>query len=544
MFFKLVKLLKSARAIRSAFWVAAVSFFVLLILGFLGGKVYWSHASNLARSALEKGVQAELEHLVVEGGRVEKNELLKKYVADEDSLAILGVLAEERRNRSIGLITVTDEKGTVLSRTRSVSKRGDNIFTTTTYGRQLAAGKLVSSIEQSPLDPTNLVMVAGRPIVGVDGVTVGALFAGNLMNDAYAESFRDKYLSKNVDVIFYTRASGIYGNSMKNTEYRKVIASYAYPDSDLIKHSGADVVIQFEYGKQVRVRNIQFPGVEGVAGGAFIISPAGFSMIRLYGIVAWVAVALFAFLVLYSNYYRPSKKRTIAYYISIALTLGSLVAIIGLFGVASFASYVRNKRTHYVLYNSVIRLQPAANVFHQEYENIVSVIVDTGDEAINTVQFSVRFDPEMIEIRDLGTDNSLCEFYLEREIDNVHGRVSVSCGRPTPGFVGHGGNVVDLIVRAKKVGSFTLAFEEGTQVLANDGLGTNVLRQTTDGSYVVYNDLIKNADDTSSHGPLFVFSPTHQNSTRWYNSREMRFIWNNANKETFLYGLGTMSDTH
>lgn len=94
-------------------------------------------------------------------------------------------------------------------------------------------------------------------------------------------------------------------------------------------------------------------------------------------------------------------------------------------------------------------------------------------------------------------------------------------------------------MRALRPGQATLLFGENTAVFANDGLGTNVLRNTIGASYlVVDNEMLAGPNPL---GPL-LFSPTHPNLTRWYNQRTTIFNWWNPDVHKYKYILSKDKD--
>jgi hypothetical protein len=107
----------------------------------------------------------------------------------------------------------------------------------------------------------------------------------------------------------------------------------------------------------------------------------------------------------------------------------------------------------------------------------IEVRVQTTGTAINAVSSYVEFNPADLEVINMTTENSFCTFYLDNSFDNIKGKVSVSCGLPNPGFVGDS-VIVHLNMRAKIAGSTAIKLTPESQVLANDGQGSNVTQDT------------------------------------------------------------------
>lgn len=99
----------------------------------------------------------------------------------------------------------------------------------------------------------------------------------------------------------------------------------------------------------------------------------------------------------------------------------------------------------------------------------------TVTNATNAIGLVMNYDPKILDLVKLTTDQSFCSFYTENSFDTIKGEVRLSCGTPSPGFTGDS-VLLDLSFRGKEVGSTTLHFDnKQTMVLANDGKGTNIL---------------------------------------------------------------------
>lgn len=186
----------------------------------------------------------------------------------------------------------------------------------------------------------------------------------------------------------------------------------------------------------------------------------------------------------------------------------------------------------FAIYNSTLRFNPEFGVYNKRYAQDIQIVISPGGEAINAVQAVVKYDPSLIKVTDILFTNSFCDpgMVIEREIDNINGQVKIQCGLPNPGYSKPDGVVADLLVQPIKDGIFNLSFDpQNSRVLANDGLGTDVLRTATNGAYRV---AINNA-------PVFIFSPTHPNNSRWYNQKEIRFNWQRYFGYQYSYFFGT-----
>ncbi|MFA6512226.1 MAG: hypothetical protein WCV86_03840 [Patescibacteria group bacterium] len=100
--------------------------------------------------------------------------------------------------------------------------------------------------------------------------------------------------------------------------------------------------------------------------------------------------------------------------------------------------------------------------------------------------------------------------------------VSFAGGLPSPGYSGTAGQFLILSVRAGSVGTATLSFS-GASILANDGLGTNVLSGTGSAAFTI--TAVPEAVPGIPGAPT-VSSPTHPDQERWYGDPNPTFTWN------------------
>lgn len=104
----------------------------------------------------------------------------------------------------------------------------------------------------------------------------------------------------------------------------------------------------------------------------------------------------------------------------------------------------------------------------------VSVEIDTLGNKVNAAGIYLRFDPKKLQLLDIDTKQSFCQFYPEKKFDNNLGTVSLACGSPHPGLQGTS-TMLQLKFLPILVGSTTIRITEKSQMLASDGKGTNIL---------------------------------------------------------------------
>jgi Cohesin domain len=460
---------------------------------------------------------------------------LKLLVQAKDIPGINLELTQKQTVRDLTAMNVTDAHGLVLSRTNMSSRNGDYIFQTTNYGRDIAEGA-TSTVSIGPGTNFPLMMLAGAPMLD-GGKMIAAVFGGYVITDAYANDFKTKYLGAGEQLIFYSNKTGVVASTFTDPGTKNIIAAYFNTGSDWIQkqETNRDIIIG---GKSYLVKNVSFPSIQGVpSGGILILSPDYFTTEALLFAICLMIILIV--LTCVDHIFRLPKKYFL--YECITIVASFIVIVVGGFVIdysALFSHVVLISKPPQAIYNSTINLSPSSGILNRSFSQNIAVAVSTGGETINAAQVDILYDPTMLQIERIDTANSLCaqNMFFEKTIDNKKGEVRVQCLDPAPSFSGENGTIVTLVVQPLKTGWATLHFEDTTRVLANDGLGTDVLRMTTDSSYQII-------DTAVAASSVLVFSPTHPNSSEYYNTASPIFTWVSHPGYQYLYFLDTSATT-
>lgn len=109
----------------------------------------------------------------------------------------------------------------------------------------------------------------------------------------------------------------------------------------------------------------------------------------------------------------------------------------------------------------------------------LEVLIENIETPINAAQTDLTYDPKIIQAIDISTEESFAQIFLQKEIDNENGRVVISGGLPNPGFSGEGCKFATVLFMSVKEGETVLEFSDTSMVLANDGKGTNILKNVS-----------------------------------------------------------------
>jgi hypothetical protein len=104
---------------------------------------------------------------------------------------------------------------------------------------------------------------------------------------------------------------------------------------------------------------------------------------------------------------------------------------------------------------------------------------------INAVQVDLGFETEKLEVQEVSTDGSFASIFVQKEFNNNAGFVRLSGGLPNPGYSSEQGLFGTVYFKTKAPGAVTIEYLPSSMVLANDGHGTNVVKDLASVSYLI-----------------------------------------------------------
>ncbi len=162
-------------------------------------------------------------------------------------------------------------------------------------------------------------------------------------------------------------------------------------------------------------------------------------------------------------------------------------------------------------------LEPASGTFFVGSTFDLSVVLDTKEQAVNTVEVELKFSSDKLQLASPSVGKSIIELWSAPPVfSNAEGKIYFVGGIPSPGITTSRGVVLTLSFRVIAPGSAQISFGDRTSILLNDGRGTNVLGQHPPSFFTLVLQ--------PSVGPL-VTSPTHPDQERWYHDSNPMFVW-------------------
>ncbi len=166
-----------------------------------------------------------------------------------------------------------------------------------------------------------------------------------------------------------------------------------------------------------------------------------------------------------------------------------------------------------------LRVSPTTGTFIVGETFSISLYLDTGGQFVNAVQAELLFPPEKIQVVSPSTGRSFIDVWVgQPSYSNNEGTLSFRGAIPNPGINTSDGLISTITFRVKAPGTASVKFTDNSKVLLNDGQGTDVLGQTTNGIYTL--------TLPPPAGPVVV-SATHPDQSRWYNSSNLILKWTN-----------------
>lgn len=142
---------------------------------------------------------------------------------------------------------------------------------------------------------------------------------------------------------------------------------------------------------------------------------------------------------------------------------------------------------------------------------------------INAVQADLGFEPAKVEVVDVSTKESFANIFIQKEINNNGGYARLTGGLPNPGFFSEKGVFGTVLFKGKSPGVVKIEFLPSTMVLANDGKGTNVLKDLASASYLILPEKISHEEEKMQNGVIMQSTVLGEST----NNTQMRFYQEN-----------------
>jgi hypothetical protein len=175
---------------------------------------------------------------------------------------------------------------------------------------------------------------------------------------------------------------------------------------------------------------------------------------------------------------------------------------------------------------SSLYFSPSSGEYELSKVFSVNVFVSSLDQQINAVSGTISFPKDKIEVISFSKAGSIISFWVqEPSFSNSVGTLSFEGVVFNPGFIGSSGKIITINFKTKGTGNASLDFISAL-VLANDGKGTNILKNQRPASFNILpkTEEIFLPEDKTPLAPK-VSSLTHPDSAKWYSNNNPKFSW-------------------
>jgi hypothetical protein len=198
-----------------------------------------------------------------------------------------------------------------------------------------------------------------------------------------------------------------------------------------------------------------------------------------------------------------------------------------LFAACAFFAFALQAQAATTMYVS-----PASGSFAPGASFTVGVYISTpSDKPANAISSTVSFPTNLLEVSSVSTAGSIVTLWVANPTySNANGSVHFEGVIVNPGYNGNAGKLVSITFKAKASGTANVTFPSGS-ILANDGLGTNILTGFGSGKYTITGGETPAPTPTPTTPPVGVpAAPTISSSTHpvpgaWFSGNDPVFSW-------------------
>lgn len=196
---------------------------------------------------------------------------------------------------------------------------------------------------------------------------------------------------------------------------------------------------------------------------------------------------------------------------------------------------------------ATLSLSPNTGVYSAGSTFTVRAVVNTAGKSINAAEGTIKFNPQEVTVVSINRAGSIFNLWVtEPTFSNIAGTISFSGGLPT-GYTGSSGTIFTITFRTTSASNARISITDGS-VLANDGMGTNVLSSMNGGTYTIQApstnpepEVVEYVAPANTPGAPVVASDTHNDPTGWYKATTARLNWN---LPAGITGVRTLLDTN
>ncbi|MEZ4103267.1 MAG: hypothetical protein R3B55_01760 [Candidatus Paceibacterota bacterium] len=126
---------------------------------------------------------------------------------------------------------------------------------------------------------------------------------------------------------------------------------------------------------------------------------------------------------------------------------------------------------------------PSSGTYEKGKVFSVSIFVSSPDQAMNAASAVIKFPSDKLQVTSISKAGSIIDFWAqEPSFSNAIGEIKLDGIVLTPGFKGNSGKILTINLKGKNAGPADVKIFSSS-VLANNGLGTNILINSASASF-------------------------------------------------------------
>lgn len=137
------------------------------------------------------------------------------------------------------------------------------------------------------------------------------------------------------------------------------------------------------------------------------------------------------------------------------------------------------------LFAATLNVSPASGTYATNANFSVGIYVASPDQAMNAASATIKFPTDKLQVVSVSKAGSIMDFWAqEPTFSNTTGEIKLEGVALTPGYQGPAGKILTVTFKGKNTGTANLSIASSS-VLANDGVGTNILKSVSGGVFVI-----------------------------------------------------------
>lgn len=138
------------------------------------------------------------------------------------------------------------------------------------------------------------------------------------------------------------------------------------------------------------------------------------------------------------------------------------------------------------VFAATFSLSPSAGTYSVGQTIAVNVVLATPAQSVNAVSGKLTFNPSLLQAVSISKAGSIIQIWAsEPTFSNSEGSVSYEGVVPNPGYQGSNGRIVTIYFKVKTSGVKASVIFGSASALANDGMGTNILKGSTNAEFTL-----------------------------------------------------------